>query len=166
MRETYTTEELMRLVVESARANLKTGGPFAAAVAKDGELLALAYNTVVLDADPTAHAEMNAIRAACKKLGTHDLSGCALYTTGFPCPMCMSATLWAKISEVYYGCMLGDNMRIGFRGDSIYEKLPLLRALSEGESAQAVPGIALYPAAREECYALFEAFARTEKASY
>lgn len=95
------------------------GGPFGAAIVKDGKLIAVAHNTVIKTNDPTAHGEMNAIREACKVLGTFDLSGCELYTTSEPCPMCMSAIIWANIKKVYYGCTVKDAENIGFRDDHI-----------------------------------------------
>ena len=98
--------EIMKLCVESCIDGMKNheGGPFGCAIVKDGEVIAVAHNTVIKTNDPTAHGEVNAIREACKKLNTFDLSGCELYTTSEPCPMCMSAIIWANISKVYYGC--------------------------------------------------------------
>ena len=97
------------------------GGPFGAIIIKDGGVLALAGNTVLERHDPTAHAEMNAIRIAAKKLETYDLTGCELYTTGYPCPMCLSAAIWAHIDKVYYANSLEDAEAIGFRDDMIYK---------------------------------------------
>ena len=98
------------------------GGPFGAMI-KDskGNIIAVASNTVLKDNDATAHAEINAIRKAGKVLGTHDLSGCELYATGYPCPMCLSAIIWANIKTVYYGTTLEEAEKIGFRDDFIYE---------------------------------------------
>ena len=99
-------EEIMKIVVEESKANksnnYQNGGPFGAAVVKNGEIVAVAHNTVIESIDATAHAEVNAIRLASKKLNTHDLSGCVLYTSAEPCPMCLSAIIWANIKEVYY----------------------------------------------------------------
>lgn len=97
------------------------GGPFGAVVVKDNAVVAIASNSVLRDSDPTAHAEVNAIREACKTLGTYDLSGCELYATGFPCPMCMAAIIWANIKKVYVSGMPKDAERIGFRDDFIYD---------------------------------------------
>lgn len=97
------------------------GGPFGAAVVKDGEAISICSNTVLRDSDPTAHAEVNAIREACKVLGTHDLSGCELYATGAPCPMCLSAIIWANIKTVYYSGKYEDCKKIGFRDDHIFK---------------------------------------------
>ena len=88
---------------------------------KDEEIISVASNTVLEDNDPTAHAEMNAIRKACKKLGTYDLTGCELYATGYPCPMCLSAIIWANIKKVYYCNDVRQAKDIGFRDDFIYE---------------------------------------------
>ena len=97
------------------------GGPFGAAIIDEkGEVLAVASNSVLRDKDPTAHAEVNAIRAACKKINSYDLSGCVLYTTAYPCPMCLSAIIWANIKKVYFGCRASDAEAIGFRDDFIY----------------------------------------------
>lgn len=96
------------------------GGPFGACIVKNGEVIAVASNTVLRDKDSTCHAEMNAIRKACKILDTYDLSDCVLYTTGYPCPMCLSAIIWANIKTVYYGCRAKDAEYIGFRDDMIY----------------------------------------------
>lgn len=114
-------KEIMDLCVESCIDGMKKheGGPFGSAIVKDGKLIAVAHNTVVGTNDPTAHGEVNAIREACKKLNTFDLSGCELYTTSEPCPMCMSAIIWANISKVYYGCTVQDARDIGFRDEHI-----------------------------------------------
>ena len=101
-------------------SNRNMGGPFGACVVKDGKVVAVASNSVLIDNDPTAHAEVNAIREACRRLKTYDLSGCELYATGYPCPMCLSAIMWANIKTVYYGTDLNDAEAIGFRDDFIY----------------------------------------------
>lgn len=116
-------EEYMNLGACEATVtmNLNMGGPFGAVVVKDGEIISVASNTVLADNDPTAHAEMNAIRKACKKLGTYDLTGCELYATGYPCPMCLSAIIWANIKKVYYCNDVKQAENIGFRDDFIYD---------------------------------------------
>lgn len=120
--------EIMDLCVKSCMEGMKNheGGPFGSVIVKDGEVIAVAHNTVIGDNDPTAHGEVNVIRKACKKLNTFDLSGCELYTTSEPCPMCMSAIIWANISKVYYGCTVEDARDIGFRDEHI------LKFLKEG----------------------------------
>ena len=117
-------EGVMKLAVGLADETMKLGigGPFGAAVIdKEGKIVSVASNTVLRDDDPTAHAEINAIRQACKELGTHDLTGCTLLATGFPCPMCLSAIIWANIKKVYYGCTPKEAEKIGFRDDFIYK---------------------------------------------
>ena len=100
------------------------GGPFGAViVSKQGEIIANGNNRVLKEKDPTQHAEIVAIREACKKLNTYDLSEYELYTSCEPCPMCLSAIIWANIKNVYYGCTKEDAGKIGFRDDKIYEFL-------------------------------------------
>lgn len=112
----------MKEAIEEARRtmNLNYGGPFGAMITKDNKIIAVASNTVLKDCDSTAHAEINAIRKAGKVLKTHDLSGCTLYATGYPCPMCLSAIIWSNIKTVYYGTNLKEAEDIGFRDDFIY----------------------------------------------
>ncbi len=115
-------EDIMRLAADKARTTMRdnVGGPFGAAIVKDGEIIAVSSNSVLGSHDPTAHAEVNAIREACKKLGTHDLTGCEIYATGYPCPMCMGAIIWANIKKVYVSGLPEDAENIGFRDDYIY----------------------------------------------
>ena len=115
--------EYMKVAKELAEENLTTnaGGPFGACVVKDGEIIGRGSNKVISENDPTAHAEIMAIRDACKNIGTHDLSDCELYTSCYPCPMCLSAIIWANIKKVYYGNTKEDAANIGFRDDFIYE---------------------------------------------
>jgi tRNA(Arg) A34 adenosine deaminase TadA len=105
---------------ENAKNNYQSGGPFGAVIVKNGEIIARGHNTVIETKDPTAHAEVNTIRAAAKALSTHDLTGCTLYVNAEPCPMCLSAIIWANIKEVYYATDLKDAEDIGFRDDYIY----------------------------------------------
>ena len=114
--------KFMKLAIEEARKGIENnhGGPFGAVVVKDGKVIAKGHNHVVANNDPTCHGEIDAIRKACKKLQTFDLSGCEIYTTGYPCPMCLSAMLWANVKKFYYGCTIEDNEDIGFR-DNIFE---------------------------------------------
>ena len=113
----------MKLCKDLADNNLisNVGGPFGACVVKDGEIIGKGSNHVLQNNDPTAHAEVMAIRDACSKLGTYDLSGCELYTNCYPCPMCLSAIIWANIKIVYYGNTKEDAASIGFRDDMIYK---------------------------------------------
>ena len=120
-------EIAMQKAIEESKSNLennyKKGGPFGAVIVKDGEIISSAHNTVIECNDPTAHAEVNAIRKACQKLNTHDLSGCILYTSAEPCPMCLSAIIWSNIKIVYFANTKKDADDIGFRDDMIYEYL-------------------------------------------
>lgn len=103
--------------------NLKTnvGGPFGACIVKDGKIIGKGSNHVISNNDPTAHAEVMAIRDACKNISSYDLSGCELYTTCYPCPMCLSAIIWSNIKKVYYGNTASDADKIGFRDEFIYD---------------------------------------------
>ena len=114
--------EYMKIAKELADDNLKTnvGGPFGACIVQNGKIIGRGSNHVLSNNDPTAHAEVMAIRDACKNIGTYDLSGCELYTSCYPCPMCLSATIWANIKTVYYGNTKIDAANIGFRDDYIY----------------------------------------------
>ena len=94
------------------------GGPFGAVVVRNGVIVGSGHNRVLADNDPTCHGEVSAIRNACTNLGTYDLNGCELFTTGEPCPMCLFACLWANIDRVWYGCTIEDNALIGFRDES------------------------------------------------
>ena len=113
----------MKFAKELSDENLKTnaGGPFGACIVKDGKILSKGSNNVLSNNDPTAHAEIIAIREACQNLHSYDLSGCELYSTCYPCPMCLSATIWANIKKVYYGNTKEDAAKIGFRDDMIYD---------------------------------------------
>ena len=124
--------KFMKVADELAKENIITdnGGPFGAVIVKDGEIVGKGNNHVVCNNDPTAHAEVMAIRNACENLHTFDLSGCEIYTSCYPCPMCLSAIIWANIKTVYYGNTKEDAADIGFRDDAIYEYLNVLN--SEG----------------------------------
>ena len=115
--------EFMKVAISEAEDNLKTnvGGPFGACIVKDNKIIGKGSNHVLKNNDPTAHAEIIAIREACKNLNTYDLNGCILYTTCYPCPMCLSAIIWANIKTVYYGNTKEDAANIGFRDDYIYD---------------------------------------------
>ena len=99
------------------------GGCFGSVIVKDGVIVGEGYNTVTSDNDPTRHGEINAIKNTCKNMSTFDLSGCELYTSAYPCPMCLGAIMWAHIKTVYYGATAQDTGNIGFRDDFMYEWL-------------------------------------------
>ena len=115
----------MQMADEMAMQNVLTnhGGPFGAVIVKDRVVVGIGNNHVVKNNDPTAHAEVMAIRNACETLGTFDLTGCTLYTSCYPCPMCFSAIIWANITTVYYGNTKEDAAAIGFRDEMIYKAL-------------------------------------------
>lgn len=118
-----SNRNFMHLAADEAAKNLISGdgGPFGAVIVKDGQVVGRGHNEVLKNSDPTCHAEIQAIRAACQTLGTHDLSGCILFTSCYPCPMCLSAAIWANIKEVFYGNTPADAAAIGFRDDYIYQ---------------------------------------------
>lgn len=118
-------DKVKDILSETIQSSLefKVGGPFGAVVYKDGKIVGKGVNRVVGNNDPTAHAEIEAIRNACKNLKTFDLTGCELYATGYPCPMCMSAIIWANIKKVYYSADYKDASNIGFRDDYIFNFL-------------------------------------------
>lgn len=115
--------KLMREAIKEAESNLLTdeGGPFGAIVVKEGKIVGKGHNKVLKNNDPTCHAEVEAIREACRNLGTYDLAGCELYASSYPCPMCLGAIIWANIKKVYYANSAEDAGAIGFRDDYIYD---------------------------------------------
>jgi guanine deaminase len=115
----------MEIAIEEAKdgVNLKHGGPFGAIIVHEGKIISKAHNEVILKNDPTCHAEIIAIRRASKALNNFDLSGCSIYTTCEPCPMCLSAILWAKIDKIYFGCTKRDAENIGFNDNLFFEIL-------------------------------------------
>ena len=122
----FTKEELMRKAIALSIENVENGGgPFGAVIAKDGEILSTGANRVTHNCDPTAHAEVMAIRDACKKLGTFDLSGYEIYTSCEPCPMCLGAIYWAHLDKIYYGNTKTDAKNIGFDDSFIYDEIDL-----------------------------------------
>ncbi|NPA67751.1 MAG: nucleoside deaminase [Chlorobi bacterium] len=119
-------EDFMREAVRLSRESVKNGGgPFGAVIVKDGEIIASASNSVTKDNDPTAHAEVSAIRKAAKKLKTFDLSGCEIYTSCEPCPMCFGAVYWARLDKLYFANTKQDAKAIGFDDSFIYEEIEL-----------------------------------------
>lgn len=149
----------MQIAIDEAKTGIKNGhgGPFGAAIVKDGKLIASGHNQVLLNNDSTCHGEISAIRKAEQTLGTYDLSGCELYTTGEPCPMCLAAILWANIEKVYYGCNLEDNAKIGFR-DAKFDQL------FGGRSN--LPENFLEEHNRDLCLELFDEYASMDKTIY
>ncbi|RQO72490.1 tRNA-specific adenosine deaminase [Pedobacter sp. KBW06] len=115
----------MKLAIALSEKNVTggLGGPFGAVVVKDGKIIAKSGNKVTTTNDPTAHAEVSAIRLACKKLKTFDLSGCVVYTSCEPCPMCLSAIYWARIETIYYANTKVDAANIGFDDKFIYDEI-------------------------------------------
>ena len=117
--------EFMREAIRLSISNMQAGhgGPFGAVVVKDGQIIARGFNQVTSTHDPTCHAEVDAIRKACKELGTFQLDGCDLYTSCEPCPMCLGAIYWARPARVFYGNTKADAAAIGFDDQFIYEEL-------------------------------------------
>jgi guanine deaminase len=153
-------EGFMSAAADEARKgmNRNEGGPFGAVVVRDNRVIARAHNRVIKTNDPTAHAEVLAIRAASRALGRFDLSDCVIVSTCEPCPMCLAAIYWAKIRRLYYGCSNKDAARIGFDDRYIYQvlnghiKKPRLKAVQAG---------------RDSCLPLFRAWsAKKDKVRY
>ncbi len=143
-----TDRELMaRAIALSERSVTSAGGPFGAVIAKDGKIIAEASNSVTLTHDATAHAEVNAIRQAGAVLGTHDLSGCSIYCSCEPCPMCMAAIYWAHIDKIFFANTSGDAAHIGFDDAFIYQELSLPAERRQRK---------LQPLMREEAQKAFE----------
>ena len=141
----------MQIALQEAEEGIKNhhGGPFGSAIVKNDKIIASGHNHVLANSDPTCHGEVDAIRKACAKLKTFDLSGCELYTTGEPCPMCLCAAMWANISKIYYGCTIFDNEKIGFRDDKFDKMLGGRENLPEGY---------LEECDRKECLKLFQEY--------
>ena len=153
--------EVMKLAIEKAREtmNKNYGGPFGAAIIDaNGKVVAVSSNSVLRDNDPTAHAEVNAIREACKALETYDLKDYVLYATGYPCPMCLAAIIWANIKKVYFGCRPEDAEKIGFRDDFIY------RFINNNREDKDV--LEILELDRDECLKLFDEYSENNKIIY
>lgn len=149
----------MKTAKENAENGIRNneGGPFGAVIVdKEGNIIANGNNKVIKNNDPTAHAEIVAIREACKKLNTYDLSEYILYTSCEPCPMCLSAIIWANIKKVYFACTKDDAGSIGFRDDIIYDYL-------KGNNKELIH---LEQMDREECIKLFEEYRESGKVIY
>lgn len=151
--------EYMNLAKEMAKNGMEAneGGPFGAVIIdKQGNVIAKGNNQVLKSNDPTAHAEVVAIRNACKKLNTYDLSDYILYTSCEPCPMCLSAIIWSNIKEIYYACTREDAGKIGFRDDLIYEYL-------KGNKKNIIK---LHKIDRDDCIDVFEEYKKQNKIIY
>ena len=151
--------KFMNIAKQNAERGIKEkeGGPVGAVIVdKDEKIIANGNNQVLKQNDPTAHAEMVAIRNACKKLEKYDLSGYTLYTSCEPCPMCLSAIIWSNIKEVYYGCTKKDAGEIGFRDDAIYDYL-------KGENNGLIN---LEEMDREECIKTFKEYKKQDGVIY
>lgn len=120
-------ENFMRAAIAEANAGMRgnRGGPFGCVIVRAGKIVARGHNCVTSTNDPTAHAEVTAIRAACRELGTFSLEDCELYTSCEPCPMCLAAIYWARIPRIYFGNTRADAAAIGFDDDFIYQQIPL-----------------------------------------
>lgn len=153
------TNVFMKIAIEEAIRGIhnRDGGPFGCVIVRDGKVIARNHNRVLADSDASAHGEIMAIRDAGKALGTHDLSGCELYTTGEPCSMCLSAMIWANIEKVYYGCSIEDNSIIGFRDGKI-EAMLLKNRLYLPVKMEQID--------RDECLMLFYDYLRTSHELY
>lgn len=150
--------EFMQIAIQEAREGISNGdgGPFGTAIVRDGVLIASGHNHVLAYNDPTCHGEVDAIRKACKRLGTFDLTGCELYTTGEPCHMCLCACMWANISKIYYGCTIADNEIIGFR-DNKFDQI---------FGGRDKLGDYMTEVDREACLRLFQDYSRMDAAKY
>lgn len=148
---TQPNPEFLRRAIQLATQNVVTGagGPFAALIVRGGAIVAEGVNTVTATHDPTAHAEVNAIRAACKALGTFTLTGCELYASCQPCPMCLAAAWWARIGAIYYGCSAADAAHAGFDDAFLYEEF------RKDQYARSLPATQLLG---EEAWASFAAW--------
>ncbi|WP_220464999.1 nucleoside deaminase [Granulicella sp. 5B5] len=148
--------EFMMQAIQLAIENVMSGrgGPFGAVIVKDGKVIATGANQVTASHDPTAHAEVMAIRAACKALETFSLEGCELYTSCEPCPMCLAASYWARCSKIYYGCVAADAAKAGFDDAFLYDEMK--KPLGE----RALPIVNLMPA---EAWAAFAAWIESDK---
>ena len=155
---TPTRERYMQMAIDEARRGIAAGdgGPFGSVVVKDGIVIGRGHNRVLGRHDPTAHGEVEAIRDACTRIGSHDLTGCDIYTTGEPCHMCLCACLWANIHRVYYGCTIKDNALIGFRDDYFNDIFSGRQRL----------GDFLIEQDRDACLALFKEYLNTPHGSY
>lgn len=150
--------KFMQAAIDEARYGIHHGhgGPFGTVIVKGGQIVGQGHNRVLVNTDSTAHGEIMAIREAEQKLGTYDLTGCELYTTGEPCPMCLAACMWANISVVHYGCTIADNAKIGFRDEAFDNKFGGREAFKDY----------LVEIDRDACLELFEEYAKLNHKIY
>lgn len=149
-----TNDELMRAAIRLSEENVANGGgPFGAVIARGGEIIATGVNRVTASNDPTAHAEVSAIRRAAQQLGTFNLAGCEIFTSCEPCPMCLGAIYWARLDRVYYANTKADAKAAGFDDSFIYDELALPR------DRRKLPSV---PMMRNEAIKVFEEWARKE----
>lgn len=146
-----TNEQLMQRACRLSEESVRNGGgPFGAVIAKDGVIIAEASNSVTIDKDPTAHAEVNAIRKACHRLATFNLNGCEIFCSCEPCPMCFGAIYWARIDKIYYSNNRKDAAAIGFSDDFIYKEI------SESPAKREKPMVELLPEEGKKAFEMWE----------
>jgi guanine deaminase len=146
-------EKYMRRAIDIARQTSleeKAGGPFGCVIVKDGQIIGEGANRVLAEHDPTSHAEVNAIKSACTKLNSHDLSGCTLYATGEPCPMCYAACCWARVDAIYFASTIHDAKEFGD-----FDDVPIYEAMRLDIAQRPIKGIELL---RDEMLSLWEEF--------
>lgn len=149
--------KFMAEAIKEAEFGIKNnhGGPFGSVVVLNGQVIGKGHNQVLLNNDCTCHGEMQAIRDACKNISSYDLSGAELYTTAYPCPMCMGAILWSNVSKIYYGCTVEDTDKIGFRDDKFYD------FLSSDDKEDTLSEVD-----RNECQSLFSEYESLNRVRY
>ena len=135
----YNKKFMKKAIALSIENIKKGGGPFGAVIVKEGKIIATGVNRVTMNTDPTAHAEVNAIRKAAKKLATFDLAGCDIYTSCEPCPMCLGAVYWAHLDKIYYGNSKTDAKNIGFDDSFIYDEIDLRPENRSVQTIQKLP---------------------------
>ena len=153
-------DKYMEVAKELSEESLETndGGPFGACVVRNNKIIGKGSNQVLKNNDPTAHAEIMAIRDACKNINSYDLSDCILYTSCFPCPMCLSAIIWSNIKMVYYGNTTKDASEIGFRDDFIYDFINNLNKNNNDDNNNNNEVLNFIGIDREETIKAFEKF--------
>ena len=158
MEQEQRDKKYMQMAIEEAKTGIlkNDGGPFGTVIVKDGEVIGTGHNRGLANNDPTAHGEIEAIRAAGRRLKSFNLQGATLYTTGEPCHMCLCACMWANIEKVYYGCTIEDNGLIGFRDDK-FDKIFGGRDKLEGYMTEVE---------RQKCLELFQLYRSLKRERY